>query len=58
MITWYGKQMGNVAARVDPEPVEVQAALDGNSIWRTDVLRSLQFEPRLAAGDGVGPRWI
>jgi GT2 family glycosyltransferase len=53
LIRWYGKHVGNMAARVDPAPVEVESALDGNSIWRTDVLRSIEFESRLAAGDGT-----
>jgi GT2 family glycosyltransferase len=52
-ITWYGKHVGNLGARGDPVPVEVQSALDGNSLWRTEVLRALRFEPRLAVDDGT-----
>lgn len=52
-VTWFGKPVGNVAARSDSDPIEVMAALDGNSIWRGHVLRRLRFDPRLAADDGM-----
>jgi GT2 family glycosyltransferase len=42
-ITWYGQHIGNVGALRSSTTVVVDGVMEGNSIWRTDVMRSLEF---------------
>jgi GT2 family glycosyltransferase len=52
-IRWYGKHIGNVGAMESPQPVDVDAVMEGNWCWRTRVMRSLEFDPLLARDDAV-----
>jgi GT2 family glycosyltransferase len=42
-ISWYGQYMGNVGAMEVSTPLSVDSVMDGNSIWRTEVMRRLKF---------------
>jgi GT2 family glycosyltransferase len=52
-ITWYGKHIGNVGLLQVPEPIEVMAVPEGNSAWRVEDLRSLEFDPVLDHDDAM-----
>jgi GT2 family glycosyltransferase len=52
-ITWYGQHVGNVAAMESPTPVAVDGVMEGNWIWRTEVLRSLDFAPLFRGPNGA-----
>lgn len=43
-IRWYGKHVGNVGALEVIAPVEVQAVMECSWMWRTDVMRHLDFD--------------
>lgn len=49
-IRWYGKHVGNVGMRGGDTPADVAGVMEGNWAWRTDVLRSLDFDPLFAGG--------
>lgn len=44
-VGWYGKHGANVGAREDPSPVEVDGVMEGNWVWRRNVLSRLEFDP-------------
>jgi GT2 family glycosyltransferase len=50
-LRWYGRIVGNVGGRQDDAPVEVAALPEGNSAWRTDLLRSLTLDAIWDLGD-------
>jgi len=50
-VRWYGKYVGNIGALDAPGPVDVDGVMEGNWAWRVDVLRSLEFDPRLDFDD-------
>ena len=50
-IRWYGQCPGNVGARRDAEPIEVDSVMEGNSAWRCAILRDLEFDPVLDFDD-------
>jgi len=50
-IRWYGQHVGNIAALDLDEACEVAAVMEGNWAWRTDVLRSLDFDAALDQDD-------
>ena len=50
-IRWYGKHIGNIGLVHADAPFEVDGVLEGNSMWRVEVLRSLEFLEALAAED-------
>ena len=52
-ITWYGRPIGNVGARDDVLPVEVDSLPEGNWAWRADALRGLEVSPIFDLGDGA-----
>jgi GT2 family glycosyltransferase len=52
-IRWYGKLPGNVAARTDPEQVEVDGTMECNWAWRHSILRELEFDPVLDYDDAA-----
>jgi hypothetical protein len=43
--------VGNVGALETSRPRDVDAVMEGNSCWRTHVIRSLEFHPVLACDD-------
>lgn len=52
-IRWYGQYVGNVASVEASRPFDVDSVMEGNSCWRTSVMRSLVFEPVLARDDAL-----
>jgi GT2 family glycosyltransferase len=50
-IRWYGKHIGNIGLVGGSEPVDVEGVMEGNSAWRTHILRTLEFDPRLDYDD-------
>lgn len=52
-ITWYGRPIGNVAARDDRSPFAVDGLPEGNWAWRADVLKSLEVACVFDLGDGA-----
>jgi len=52
-VRWYGKHIGNVGALDAPGVVEVDAVMEGNWAWRTEVLRRLRLDPIFEDGDAT-----
>jgi GT2 family glycosyltransferase len=50
-VRWYGQHVGNIGSVDAPVPFDVDAVLEGNWMWRTEVLRGLTFLPMLSADD-------
>ena len=50
-LRWYGKYVGNVGALNVDRPVDVDGVMECNWAWRAEVLRSLEFDPRLDFDD-------
>jgi GT2 family glycosyltransferase len=50
-LRWYGKYVGNVGALETSRPRDVDAVMEGNSCWRTEAMRSLEFHPVLGRDD-------
>jgi GT2 family glycosyltransferase len=50
-IRWYGRYIGNIGARKDNGPVDLDGAMEGNSAWRTSLLRKIGFDPVLDFDD-------
>jgi len=48
---WYGKHIGNLGLVTADAPFEVDGVLEGNSMWRAEVLRDLEFLGAFAADD-------
>jgi GT2 family glycosyltransferase len=46
-ISWYGKSWGNLGSETGPDTLEVDSVMEGNCIWRRDLLASLEFDPVL-----------
>lgn len=51
-VSWYGKQWGNLGSLSGPGSYEVDAVMEGNCMWRREVLASLNFDPVLNFDDG------
>jgi GT2 family glycosyltransferase len=51
LVSWYGKQWGNVASVEGEEPLIVDGVMECNWIWRTRLLRSLEFDALLNFDD-------
>jgi len=51
LVSWYGKQWGNVASVGGDEPLIVDGVMECNWIWRTRLLRSLEFDVLLNFDD-------
>lgn len=51
LVSWYGKHWGNVASVQGEKPVSVHGVMECNWIWRSSVLRSLEFDPVLNFDD-------
>ncbi len=52
-VSWYGKHWGNVGSMDGEDTVEVDTVMEGNSIWRRDLLLSIQFDPVLKFDDSA-----
>jgi GT2 family glycosyltransferase len=52
-ITWYGQHIGNVGSLESPTPLWVDGVMEGNSIWRTEVMRSLEFPAIFGGPNGA-----
>jgi GT2 family glycosyltransferase len=52
-IRWYGRYIGNIGAREDDHPIELDGTMEGNSAWRTSLLRSIGFDPVLDFDDAA-----
>jgi GT2 family glycosyltransferase len=52
-VSWYGKSWGNIGAYQGPSGTEVDAVMEGNSIWRRELLAALEFDPGLNFDDAV-----
>jgi GT2 family glycosyltransferase len=50
-IRWYGKHIGNIGALDVSQPIDVDAVVECNWAWRTDMLRRLCFDPALDFDD-------
>jgi GT2 family glycosyltransferase len=50
-VSWYGKIWGNLGSMDGPGPSAVDTVMEGNSIWRRDLLTSLEFDPVLNFDD-------
>jgi GT2 family glycosyltransferase len=52
-IKWYGRYIGNIGARKDTLPVDIDGAMEGNFAWRTSLLRRIGFDPVLSFDDAA-----
>lgn len=52
-VSWYGKSWGNIGAYEGPSGTEVDAVMEGNSIWRRDLLAGLEFDAVLNFQDAI-----
>ncbi len=52
-VSWYGKSWGNIGAYQGPSGEEVDAVMEGNSIWRRELLATLEFDQVLNFADAV-----
>lgn len=52
-ISWYGKSWGNIGAYEGPIGEEVDAVMEGNSMWRRELLAALEFDAVLNFDDAV-----
>jgi len=50
-IAWYGKHWGNLGQLEGTEAVEVAGVMEGNWMWRRELLASLSFDPVLNFDD-------
>lgn len=50
-ISWYGKHWGNLGSMSGLASVEVDSAMEGNCMWRREVLTTLEFDPTLNFDD-------
>jgi GT2 family glycosyltransferase len=50
-VTWYGKTWGNVGSVSGDRVREVDAVMEGNWVWRRDLLRSLEVDSALNFDD-------
>jgi GT2 family glycosyltransferase len=52
-VSWYGKAWGNIGAWEGPSGTDVDAVMEGNSMWRRELLAGLEFDPVLNFEDGI-----
>lgn len=52
-IRWYGRFVGHFAELPGVQLVDCEGVFEGNCCWRTEVLRSLEFDPFFEAGDAI-----
>lgn len=52
-ISWYGKIWGNIGSLDAANALEVDAVMEGNCIWRRELLASLEFDPVLNFDDAA-----
>jgi GT2 family glycosyltransferase len=52
-VSWYGKQWANLGSVGGDVPFQVDSVMEGNSIWRRELLSSLYFDPVLNFDDAV-----
>jgi glycosyltransferase involved in cell wall biosynthesis len=50
-ISWYGKSWGNLGSMDGPGAWEVDTVMEGNCVWRRDLLTLLEFDPALNFDD-------
>jgi GT2 family glycosyltransferase len=50
-ISWYGKIWGNLGSMDGPTAWEVDTVMEGNCVWRRDLITSLEFDPVLNFDD-------
>jgi GT2 family glycosyltransferase len=50
-VSWYGKIWGNLGSMDGPNAWKVDTVMEGNCIWRRDLLTSLEFDPVLNFDD-------
>jgi len=50
-ISWYGKNWGNLGSFGGESAFEVDSVMEGNSMWRRELLASLKFDPVLNFDD-------
>jgi GT2 family glycosyltransferase len=53
-VSWYGKQWANLGWVGGDKAFPVDSVMEGNSIWRRELLASLEFDPVLNFDDAVG----
>jgi GT2 family glycosyltransferase len=51
LVSWYGKQWGNIASVEGENPIFVDGVMECNWIWRSSLLRSITFEALLNFDD-------
>jgi GT2 family glycosyltransferase len=52
-VSWYGKHWANLGWVGGDTPFQVDSVMEGNSIWRRELLASLEFDPVLNFDDAV-----
>jgi GT2 family glycosyltransferase len=52
-VSWYGKIWGNLGSVTGPDSIEVDSVMEGNCVWRRDLLASLEFDPVLNFDDAA-----
>jgi cellulose synthase/poly-beta-1,6-N-acetylglucosamine synthase-like glycosyltransferase len=52
-VSWYGKHWANLGSIGGDAPFQVDSVMEGNSIWRRELLASLEFDPILNFDDAV-----
>jgi GT2 family glycosyltransferase len=50
-VSWYGRNWGNLGSVGGDAAFQVDSVMEGNSIWRRDLLGSLEFDPVLNFDD-------
>jgi GT2 family glycosyltransferase len=50
-VSWYGRNWGNLGSVGGEAPFQVDSVMEGNSIWRRELLASLEFDPVLNFDD-------
>lgn len=50
-LSWYGKTWGNIGSLDAASSIEVDCVMEGNWIWRRELLASLEFDPVLNFDD-------
>jgi cellulose synthase/poly-beta-1,6-N-acetylglucosamine synthase-like glycosyltransferase len=50
-VSWYGRNWGNLGSVGGEAAFQVDSVMEGNSIWRRDLLASLEFDPVLNFDD-------
>lgn len=50
-VSWYGKTWGNIGSLDVTSAIEVDTVMEGNWVWRRELLASLEFDPVLNFDD-------